>query len=75
MIPTSGVRQLHYGYLYLNRALGNSTINSYQSYLHLKILLRNMIPTSGVRQLHYVNLCKIAAYSNSTKNCDDNKGH
>ena len=59
----------------INRALGNSIINSFQGYLHYKILLRNMIPTSGVRQLHCGNSCKIAALINFTKKCDAYKWH
>ena len=74
-MPTSGISKFLYDIWWLDRALDNSSINSYQSYLHKTILLRNMIPTSGVTQLHYGNLYKIAAFSNSTKKRDAYKWH
>ena len=74
-MPTSGISKFLYYFSCQYRALDNSTIISYQSYLHLTILLRNMIPTIGVRVLHYGNLCKIAALSNSTKKSDAYKRH
>ena len=70
MMPTIGITKFLYDIWCLNRALGNSTINSYQSFL-----LRNMIPTSGVKQLYYGNLSKKAAFCNSTKKYDAYKWH
>ena len=75
MMPTNGIIKFLYDFWCRYRALENSTINTYQGYLHKAILLRNMIPTIAVRQLHYGNLCNIAAFSNSTKKYDAYKRH
>ena len=42
MMTTSGISKFLYDFWCLDRALDNSTINSYQSYLHETILLRNI---------------------------------
>ena len=43
---SSGISKLFYKFLYLQMALDNSTMKSYNSNLHWTILLRNMIPTT-----------------------------
>ena len=74
-MPASGINKFLYDFWCPNRALDNSTINSYPGYLHLKILLQSLIPTSSVCQPHYGNLYKIAAFSNSTKKYDAYNWH
>ena len=55
--------------------LDNSSIKSYNSYLHLTILLGNIIPASGLRQRYHGNVCILASLINSTMNADAYKWH